>query len=110
MARELILIPKLKYEQLLKNSEKESMQTDQNKNLDQNDETSKVTDSKPTKHDESFIEMKPKDFFTETRKVKASHNRKSEGSKDNETKMVDIQCMKAMLIECNIECLSLIYH
>ena len=68
MARELILIPKLKYERLLKNSPRESMQTEEimkakdagkhgNKNINEEKYVKK------TKTDDSYVKMKPKQFL-----------------------------------------------
>lgn len=68
MARELILIPKLKYEQLLKKSEKEPIQI--NKNDDRTDETKTTMNFNSEKPEKSFVEMKPQDFLQKRQRLK----------------------------------------
>jgi len=81
MARELILIPKLKYERLM-NDVKQARKDDEEKEQSMTDTIQSATDKKQSNHDkqsppkgkyvdkQSFVRMKPEQFLQPKKRVK----------------------------------------
>lgn len=72
MAREMILIPKKKYEQLLNKeiSKTENVEQDYKKNVNENNQTNAISDNSKNTNDESYVQMKPTEFLKSKTKTK----------------------------------------
>ena len=72
MAREMILIPKKKYEQLLNKeiSKTENVEQDYKKNVNEKNQTNAISDNSKNANDESYVQMKPTEFLKSKTKTK----------------------------------------
>lgn len=72
MAREMILIPKKKYEQLLNKeiSKTENVEQDYKKNVNEKNQTNAISDNSKNANDESYVQMKSTEFLKSKTKTK----------------------------------------